>query len=71
MWNPLTLALGALNAAATLPRVLESVARSADLLERANAQAEELNRRGALVLQERAARIAGSLRRDSADGDGA
>jgi hypothetical protein len=50
MWNPLTLAVGALNAAATLPRALESVARSADLLERANAQAEELNRRGDLVL---------------------
>ena len=44
MWNPLTFALGALNVAAALPRAVESVARSADLLERANAEAAALNR---------------------------
>jgi chromosome segregation ATPase len=45
MWNPLTIAAGAVSVAANLPRAIESVARSADLLERANAQAAALNER--------------------------
>src|SRR4051794_34635314 len=52
MLNPLAIASAVLTTAANLPGAIESIARSADLLERANAQAEELNRRGDVVLQE-------------------
>ena len=43
MWNPLTLPLAALNAAATLPRAVVAVASGADALERAVAEAVALN----------------------------
>jgi hypothetical protein len=44
MWNPLSLAVATLNLAVSVPRALNSVARADDLLERAIAEAEALNR---------------------------
>jgi hypothetical protein len=43
MWNPLSLTVAALNAAATVPRALQAVIRGVDALERAVAEAVALN----------------------------
>jgi ABC-type transporter Mla subunit MlaD len=43
MWNPLSLPLAALGVAASLPRVLEGLARTPELLERAVDEASGLN----------------------------
>jgi hypothetical protein len=47
MWTPVSLALATLNLAASVPRALNSVARADDLLERAIAEAQSLNRSAA------------------------
>jgi ABC-type transporter Mla subunit MlaD len=43
MWNPLSLPFAALGVAASLPRALEAIARTPDLIEQAIAQAGTLN----------------------------